>query len=343
MIALLLLTSISFNALCNTVTTPTNNQQTPLKKTTPAIYHGNTYKGTPVSLTGEHTVEKGETLFGIAKYYNINHKELLSANGMSINDGIKIGQKLKIPTKAPKKELQNDKKETKKPQTANKTTKDIAKTEQESKTHIVMQGETLFGIARMYSIHALDLATENNTDLNHMVKVGQKLKIPKTNEDKPSEKPQTPANKTTKDIAKTEQESKISHETNKSECTLSFIWPTHSRTIANKFGSAMQNGTKIDGIIIATEKGNNVFAAQSGTIAYAGTDISEYGKLMIIKHKDNWLTIYGYMDSFEKSVGQTVKAGEMIGKSGQTGDATQPAIYFSIRHTKKPYNPETCL
>ena len=337
MIAFLLLTSLSFNAFCANVTVKNSEQN--VKKTIPKVKYVGDYKGTPTSLTGEHIVQKGETLFGIAKYYQMDHKEILALNNLTVENGVKVGQKLKIPQK--KTEIKDKK-------TTNEVTKKSEKKAEDKttnpiKNHIVMQGETLFGIARNYGINPLDLATENNIDLSYMVKVGQKLKIPQTEEnEKPKENKPMPS---VQNIAKekTEEEIPSKQIVKESGCKLNFLWPSHSRTIANKFGSNTQNGAKIDGIIIATEKGNNVFASYGGTVAYAGTDISEYGKLMIVKHTDNWLTIYGYLDSFEKSVGQTVKAGDVIGKSGQTGEASEPSIYFSIRHTKKPYNPEVCL
>ena len=338
MIALLLLTSVSFISLAANVTVKTSDQA--LKRKVPTVTHTNTKKGTPITLTGEHVVQKGETLFGIAKYYEINFQDLADYNKIPLTSGVQIGQKLKIPNNVKK----GDSKITPTNINSQKNKNDdknSAKVDK-LKIHNVVQGDTLFGIARIYSVNPLDLATENNVDLSYMLKVGQKLKIPNNDEEiQANKKPETqitkPINIETNTPNKNTGKGKDLH------CKLNFIWPTHSRTIATKFGSTIKNGTTIDGIIIATEKANNVFASYSGTVAYAGTDISEYGKLMIVKHTDNWLTIYGYMDSFEKAVGQTVKAGEVIGKSGQSGDASEPSIYFSIRQTKKPYNPEVCL
>jgi LysM repeat protein len=168
MIALFLLSSLSLNALCANVTVKNSEQH--VKKTIPKVKYVGDYKGTPVSLSGEHIVQKGETLFGIAKYYQIDHKEILALNNMKVESGVKVGQKLKIPQ--PKNAIKEKKAETK---SAN------------VKNHIVMQGETLFGIARNYGINPLDLATENNIDLSYMVKVGQKLKIPQIEDE--NEKP----------------------------------------------------------------------------------------------------------------------------------------------------------
>jgi murein DD-endopeptidase MepM/ murein hydrolase activator NlpD len=341
MIALLFLTSVSFISLAANVTVKTSDQA--LKRKVPAVTYTNAKKGTPITLTGEHVVQKGETLFGIAKYYEINFQDLADYNKIPLTSGVNIGQKLKIPSNVNKGSAKTNK-ET--PANANSQQnknngKHSAKVDK-LKIHNVAQGETLFGIARMYSVNPLDLATENNVDLSYMLKVGQKLKIPSNAEEiQKNKKPEINITKPTNVVINVPK--KNADQGKDLHCKLNFLWPTHSRTIATKFGSAIKSGTTIDGIIIATEKANNVFASYGGTVAYAGTDISEYGKLMIIKHTDNWLTIYGYMDSFEKAVGQTVKAGEIIGKSGQSGDASEPSIYFSIRQTKKPYNPEVCL
>lgn len=322
LLLIILVSSIAFAA----------KKQEEVKKYAPDIKIIKKHSGTPIAVHGFHVVQKGDTIFGIARYYEVDYNEILSKNNLTKKSTIKIGQKIKIPTKEKKREIVT-------------TTKiEIKKPEKNNTIHIVTQGETLFGIARHYKVNPIDLATENNMDLNYLVKVGQKIKIPNDNKEmQTQEKKDQPKQDLKNSITNTTQKQQKQSSQGKQNCQLNFIWPTHSRTIAKKFGGIINNGTKIDGIIIATEKGNNVFASQSGTVAYAGTEISEYGKLMIIKHKNNWLTIYGYMDSFNKSVGQSVKAGDIIGKSGNSGDATESSIYFSIRHTKKPYNPETCL
>lgn len=324
MVVFLVLATFGTSAFCANVVVRETNPV--LKRTVPSVKYGN-----PVNTpTGDvHVVQSGETLFGIAKQYDIPYKEILEENQISLTDKINVGQKLKIPQT---KKAQNEKTVDTKPSSSKEP---LSK----QKIHIVMQGETLFGIARMYSVNALDLATENNVDLGYMVKSGQKLKIPHNSQDQ--ESTQTPGSTTTKPTA---QDSAGNNSTKKpSACSLNFAWPVRSREIIHKFGSVLPNGTKADGIIVASGQGSNITASHAGTVAYAGTDIPEYGKLMIIKHADNWLTIYGYMDSFEKSVGQNIKAGDIIGKTGKTGDAKQPSLYFSIRQVKKPYNPELCL
>lgn len=325
MVAFLVFVAFGASAFCANVIVKDSNP--PLKRTIPNIQYSSAAGRGSVASNSIHVVNSGETLFGIAKQYNIPYQIILEVNHLNVTDGIKVGQKLIIPQE--KKTWKEAKSDVKSPN---------VKVNNTQKMHIVIQGDTLFGIARMYSVNALDLATENGVDLSYMVKVGQKLQIPGLQQDQD----RSQAIRSTS-VQSSVQSLATSATKSSSTCNLNFGWPINSRKIIYQFGSLLPNGTKTDGVIFSAERGNNIVASYSGTIAYAGTDIPEYGKLMIVKHKDNWLTIYGYMDSFERSVGQSVKSGDVIGKTGQTGDATQPSLYFSIRQVKKPHNPVLCL
>ncbi|MDH5737181.1 MAG: peptidoglycan DD-metalloendopeptidase family protein, partial [Gammaproteobacteria bacterium] len=75
-----------------------------------------------------------------------------------------------------------------------------------------------------------------------------------------------------------------------------------------------------------------------GVVVYAGGGLRGYGKLVIVKHNDRYLSAYGNNDSLLVKEGQKVKAGERIARIAQSGN--DPAfLHFEIRRDGKPQNP----
>lgn len=94
------------------------------------------------------------------------------------------------------------------------------------------------------------------------------------------------------------------------------------------------------GIDYRAKTGTPVYAAQYGTVTEAGYH-GNYGKLVVIKHKDNYKTYYGHLESYEVSEGDFVQTGDIIAKSGNTGRSTGPHLHFEIRYDNTPINPES--
>lgn len=362
MLALLFGVFFSLNVISATVVVKsTAKKEEDIKRTVPKVSAEPKIYAIPTD--GKHKVKEGETLFAIANMYGISYKTILKLNNLKDADYVIVGQKLQIienKVDAPKDNIEKkDKKLSSDKQNAKQNTevmaKDFKKSDVKNRNeekpelsnqHTVKEGETLFAIARMYNINPTLLASENNLDLLYHVKTGEKIKIPQNvinkTEDKKDEK-----NTPKKDLDDDKQV--ISHKTrdkidkNKIDCDLKFSWPVNSKKILYGYGDILHNGVKSDGVIIASGENKNIVASYTGEVAYVGNDIPEYGNLMIVKHADNWMTIYGYMNSFSKKVGDKVKKGDSLGTVGQTGKANIPSLYFSIRKIKIPYNPELCI
>lgn len=123
-----------------------------------------------------------------------------------------------------------------------------------------------------------------------------------------------------------------------------FIPPVSEGRITSFFGARNLFGRNFHyGIDIAVPIGTPVYAAQDGVISYSGNR-GGYGKLIEIKHigalKD-YSTRYGHNSSLVASVGDTVKKGDVIAYSGNTGDSTGPHVHYEVRINNKPYNPLT--
>ena len=114
-----------------------------------------------------------------------------------------------------------------------------------------------------------------------------------------------------------------------------FIWPTKGRVIA-----PFTESTK--GIDIAGRKGQPVLAAASGRVVYAGAGLRGYGKLVIIKHNNLWLSAYAHNDNILVKEQQDVRRGEKIAEMGSS-DTDRVKLHFEVRRQGKPVDPARLL
>jgi murein DD-endopeptidase MepM/ murein hydrolase activator NlpD len=116
-----------------------------------------------------------------------------------------------------------------------------------------------------------------------------------------------------------------------------FRWPAHGRII-----QAFKNGGN-DGINIALPEGTSVRAAEAGVVAYAGSELKGYGNLVLIRHPNGFVTAYANNGELDVKRGDTVKRGQVIAKSGQTGNVQSPQLHFELRKGSTPIDPTQYL
>jgi murein DD-endopeptidase MepM/ murein hydrolase activator NlpD len=116
-----------------------------------------------------------------------------------------------------------------------------------------------------------------------------------------------------------------------------FRWPLRGKVIVG-FG-AQSDGSKNDGINLAAPLGTDVHAAEAGRVHYVGDGLKGYGKLVLIRHGDDWATAYGYVDQIQVKINDEVKRGQVIAKVGKSGPVTQPQLKFELRKASVPVDP----
>lgn len=92
------------------------------------------------------------------------------------------------------------------------------------------------------------------------------------------------------------------------------------------------------GVNIAGNAGQPVFAAAGGEVVYSGAGLIGYGELVIVKHSDVFLSAYGHNRKRLVSEGQRVSAGQQIAEMGRSG-ASRDMLHFEIRRSGKPIDP----
>jgi murein DD-endopeptidase MepM/ murein hydrolase activator NlpD len=114
-----------------------------------------------------------------------------------------------------------------------------------------------------------------------------------------------------------------------------FRWPARGRVISG-FGSKGGNG---DGIAIAVPEGTAVKAAGDGVVAYAGEELKGYGKLVLVRHENGFVSAYAHNGELNVKRGEKVSRGQTIAKSGSTGNVTSPQLHFELRKGSTPVDP----
>ncbi len=116
-----------------------------------------------------------------------------------------------------------------------------------------------------------------------------------------------------------------------------FRWPARGRII---------NGLKTggnDGINIALPEGTAVKAADGGVVAYAGSELKGYGNLVLIRHPNGFVSAYANNGELSVKRGETVRRGQTIATSGQTGNVASPQLHFELRKGSTPVDPTNYL
>lgn len=229
-----------------------------------------------------------------------------------------------------------------------------------SNEYTVRSGETLYSIAWRANSDVRQIAKLNKILPPYNIYSGQKLflvaknkgKSAKASSSKHSSKKQTKSSNLTstkvvkKSIASSKKQAygenvsnkKIarndSPKTNFSQKISHWRWPVKGKVIA-KFSSRVQGNKGID---IAGRRGTSIRSAANGKVVYAGSALRGYGKLVIIKHNDDYLSAYAHNDKILVKEQQQIKSGDVIAKMGNT-DAQRVMLHFEVRFRGKSVDP----
>jgi murein DD-endopeptidase MepM/ murein hydrolase activator NlpD len=120
-----------------------------------------------------------------------------------------------------------------------------------------------------------------------------------------------------------------------------FDWPVHGQIVA-RFG-AQRDGLHNSGIAIAVAEGTPIRSAEDGAVIYAGNGLKSFGNLALVRHADGYVTAYGHAKELAVKRGDQVKRGDVIGRSGRSGQALTPRVHFEIRKDTVPVDPMRLL
>lgn len=273
-----------------------------------------------------YVVRPGDTLRSVGDRTGAGSEAIARANSLNAPFVIRAGQRLDIPG---------------------------------GRYHLVRSGETGIAIARAYGIDWSRIVTANALSEPYTLRVGMRVLIP---DSAPSasrsaaeraaafrldvddivtgsepalasdQRPAPPTRSPRRVLGSTEAI------TQPGRLRGSFDWPLHGRVVA-RFGPSGASGERFNGIKIAVPSGTPVLAAADGVVAYAGSEVPTLGGLVILKHGDGWTTVYGHASQLLVQRGQSVKRGQKIALSGDSGLADRPELHFEMRRGRAPVDP----
>jgi murein DD-endopeptidase MepM/ murein hydrolase activator NlpD len=115
--------------------------------------------------------------------------------------------------------------------------------------------------------------------------------------------------------------------------TGTYVYPVGSRNFSQYFWYGHP------GIDIALPEGTAVVASDTGTVTFAGWNIYGFGNLVVINHGNGFETLYAHLSSIGVVPGQIVYQGNVIGRTGNTGNSSGPHIHFEVRANGIQDNP----
>ncbi len=284
-----------------------------------------------VVLTTAYTVQPGDTLRRIADRTGAGADAIARANAMVAPFVIHPGQRLTIPG---------------------------------GRYHLVRDGETGIAIARAYGVPWANMVAANGLTDPYILRTGQRILIPGDVAAVPSASggPSHAATRAARfslnieDIvtggepAMAENAAPPRTQPTPARPLAStaaiappppvrggFQWPATGNLLA-RFGKG-QSGERNDGIKIGVPIGTPVLAANDGVVIYAGSEVPALGGLVMLRHSNGLITVYGHASELLVQRGQTVKRGQAVALSGDSGFAPRPQLHFEMRQGRDPIDP----
>lgn len=222
--------------------------------------------------------------------------------------------------------------------------KQVANVEPPAKYHVVKKGESLYTIAWRYGLDYSELARLNRIKPPYMLRIGQQLRLTENETAKTTAKkgvsPEERRDRKQKDnkdvnLQPSRSQQAIKQEVERNDRKISsWLWPAKGAIV--KSFSPQMGGNK--GIDIAGQVGDQVLAAAAGKVVYSGSGLRGYGRLIIIKHNDYFLSAYAHNNKLYVREDDIVKAGQVIADIGSNGERNG-ILHFEIRYQGKPVDP----
>ena len=301
---------------------------------------------------GTVTVQRGDTLYGIARANEVPLRAMIEANRLQPPYVLRVGDVLRLPY---------------------------------ARFHVVAGGDTLYGIARRYNVDVSSLARANSLSEPFTIRLGQRLVLPSQVQESPAPtivasetvplanpRPAAPSAGTpspsapssdassgpARDVPPTASEpaqtrtqtaaapppatgSSAILKSPPARSGSTFLMPVNGRILSD-FGPR-GGGLHNDGINIAAPRGTPVLAAENGVVVYAGSELKGFGNLLLINHAGGYMTAYAHNEALLVRRGDEVRRGQAIARVGRTGSVDTPQLHFEVRRNSRAIDPKPYL
>jgi murein DD-endopeptidase MepM/ murein hydrolase activator NlpD len=238
-----------------------------------------------------HILQKGETIYSIARSYGVTADEIIKLNNINDPRAIQAGQRIRIPSKGAVISAYDE--------------------------YQVERNDTLYGIARKYSIAVAELLDMNGFVPGYVLKAGEKIRIPAVkgstvvSVDSTGTAP-PPVSTTEKPIP-------------------AVLWPVKAKAVSYLTGG-------LYGVQVTGEKGEPVKSLTQGTVVSTGP-FRGFGSVAIVQKSGGYLYVYGGCETLLVKEGDKVVPGTELGKLGVDAKTAKPQLFFLVYQGNTPVDP----
>ena len=268
-----------------------------------------------------HVVVSGDTIFSIARSFNVSRDDLIRVNGITDPNRLRVGQRLRIPDNS----------------TASAGTSAAASVTAQGSTaaagnssevrYRVVRGDTFYGIARRFGVTVNEILTANSLSANHVLRQDEWLVIPVNRVSAaPAVTVPVPATPASLPAARTDARA-----SDPAAVDSSIRWPITAREMSSMAGNS-------NGVIITGERSEPVRSLTAGTVIFAGPHRG-YGRVVIIQATNGYRYVYGGCETLAVKEGDRVGPGMEMGKLGVDPITQRPQLFFWVYNQNSPVDP----
>jgi murein DD-endopeptidase MepM/ murein hydrolase activator NlpD len=255
-----------------------------------------------------HIMQKGETIYSIARSYGANVDEILKLNSINDPRTIQAGQRIRIPSKGG---------------TAGTSSSTASGTSPGSSAYDeyrVEKNDTLYGISRKYNIALAELLDINGFAPGYVLKAGEKIRVPSAR-----------GNTAGGTVVASSDPPKPVTPPNPEKPVPSATWPVKAKAVSYLTGG-------LYGVQVTGEKGEAVKSLTQGTVVSTGP-FRGFGSVAIIQKSGGYLYVYGGCETLLVKEGDKVAPGTELGKLGIDAKTEKPQLFFLVYQGNTPIDP----
>ena len=262
-----------------------------------------------VPASGRVQVRAGDSLYDIATRYQVTPQSVIQKNNLLVPYNLRVGQSLKITP---------------------------------PRVHVVRFGDSVNLISQRYAVSPFQLAQLNNLQAPFELAVGRQLQLPMSLNFSALDSG-VPESDGTATVAPAPTKTAVPRKKFVAPQLGQgvFSWPVEGEIIT-EFGPSAR-GVHNDGVNISSASGAPVMVSATGTVAFVGENIKNFGKLVLVKHDGGIITAYAHLQDIAVREGQVLTAGDTIGSVGATGRVDRPQLHFEIRKSRQPIDPRSLI
>jgi murein DD-endopeptidase MepM/ murein hydrolase activator NlpD len=304
----------------------------------------------PLTDGAYHYLEQGESLWTLARRYDVSIDAIMARNGFSedVHGQLQIGQPIIIPglsasqIEAPRPRVNEPGKRAPSGPGVN---------------HEIARGETVWDLARTYGVSVAEIMAANrlNADAVQNIREGQTLFLPGIEDDGRGHVKRKPTAREGRahvvasqlGLGGLQAAGRLLHGQVERRWIAAaggggifagtLRWPVSQGWFVRGFGSGQGGYHKAMDIMGKT--GWNVHAAADGIVGYAGDKVSGFGNMVMLVHAGGWVTLYAHNSVNFVSAGQRVQKGAVLAEVGSTGRSTGPHVHFELIYDGKNCDP----